>query len=166
MLSMVLCDLCLSPYRSDIERSLRNNERKITLVRRYMTKFNVTLEDTFRKKLQRHEAHMDRTSKLPVIIEGNPGIPTTRVTMEKFAQRLLEIGSLRIAQHPEEVTIPDVIQAQRLLVERSKVKVQEDSLRLAVAKMFGGVGAGPTEPITAVEENEAGGTDGIRQITA
>ncbi|MBI5357041.1 hypothetical protein HZB78_05555 [Candidatus Collierbacteria bacterium] len=95
---------------------------------------------------------MDKTSRLPVIIEGNPGIPTTRVTMEKFAQRLLEIGDKKLTQHPEEVTIPDVIQAQRLLIERSRVKVQEDSLRLAVAKMFGGVGPGPIEPIEAVEE--------------
>lgn len=100
----------------------------------------------------RHYKHMNATAERPIIIEPQPGVSINRPTLEKFAQRLLEIGDKRLDEHPGDVTIPDVIQAQRLLIERSKVKVQEDSLRLAVAKMFGGIGPGSIEPIEAVEE--------------
>lgn len=148
---MYLCDLCTSPFRSEIDLALRNHEAQSRIINRFMEKFGVKLKDTFRKKLKRHEKHMNKTAEGMVVIESQPGMPTTHATLEKFAQSLLEIGSKRLDEHPEDVTIPDVIQAQRLLIERSRVKVQEDSLRLAVAKMFGGVGSGPLEPIEAVE---------------
>lgn len=149
---MYLCDICTSPFRSEIDVALRNHEVKARIVDRYMKKFGVTKEDTFRKRLRKHLEHMNKTAEGMVVIEAQPGMPTTHATLEKFAQRLLEIGDKRLDEHPENVTIPDVIQAQRLLIERSRVKVQEDSLRLAVAKMFGGIGPGSIEPIEAVEE--------------
>lgn len=166
---MYLCDICTSPYRSEIDRSLRHHEVKARIIERFMKKFGVRLEDTFRKRLKVHFEHMDKTANAPLVIEAQPGVPTTRISLESFAQRLLEIGNKKLDKHPETVTIPDVIQAQRLLVERSRVKVQEDSLRLAVAKMFGGVGSGPIEPIESLEtgsetvENQGGSN--VRQLT-
>ncbi|MBI4335826.1 MAG: hypothetical protein HY589_04140 [Candidatus Omnitrophica bacterium] len=149
---MYLCDICTSPFRLEIDTALRNHEMMIRVIRRYKDKFGVKLEETFRKRLQTHAKHMNRNAEGLVVIESQPGVGARRATLEKFAQKLLEIGDKRLDEHPERVTIPDVIQAQRLLIERSRVKVQEDSLRLAVAKMFGGVGPGPTEPIEAIEE--------------
>jgi hypothetical protein len=60
------------------------------------------------------------------------------VTIESFAQKLLEMGSIKVQQmNPDEVALKDVIAAQKLLIEKQKVKLTEDQMMLQMAKLFG-----------------------------
>lgn len=84
---------------------------------------------------------MDKAPNSLIVMKNSQqsGHILSRVNLEHFAQRLLEIGDQMIREKPERVKLHDVISSQKLLLEQKRLRVSEDSLRLAVAQIFGGV---------------------------
>lgn len=59
-------------------------------------------------------------------------------TLESFAQRLLDLGMQKAeTMSPDQVKMKDVIAGQKLLIEKQKVKLTEDSMILKMAELFG-----------------------------
>lgn len=58
-------------------------------------------------------------------------------TMEEYAQRLLEMGFNE--NQMKKVSPSVIINAQKLLIEKEKVKLQNDALQLAMIKMMSGL---------------------------
>jgi hypothetical protein len=94
--------------------------------------------------LRTHITNRHKPADVIIVPQGE-----RRASVESFAQKLLDIGQARIDTDPSKVQIKDVISAQKLLIEKSKLKLGEASLMLNMAKMFGGFGE--PEPIEGEE---------------
>lgn len=138
------CDICLSPYRTEIEAMINAHIPQIEIAKKYLDKFpGCTKVQSLRRKVSRHIRHLDKARNFNVIKlpDDSPHAHMPRVSMEQFAQRMLEIGSKALDFYelcPSKIKLADVIATQRLLVEKQRLSIHEDALKLAMARFFGG----------------------------
>ena len=64
----------------------------------------------------------------------------TPATVENYAKGVLALGMKMLKNHPEEFRPADVIAAQKLLIDKRKIELQESSLKDSIARLFGGIG--------------------------
>jgi len=138
----------LSPYRPEIEKLLRQGVPKTVITRKYAPLMNMK-EVNFYKILQRYEKNRGKHANVslanlttgPIIDPGNGVIAQPSKTVEEFAAKLLQIGMQMAEENPGQVRMRDVISAQKLLMDKQKLKLDEQSMMLNIAKLFGGFGA-------------------------
>ena len=138
------CEICTSPYRSEMESLLRAKEPMMNIARKYLDKFKgCTKVNSLMAKIRRHKAHLEQARQIAAVRlpDDSPHEGMSRVSMEQFAQRMLKIGNKALnwyEQFPHLVKLQDVIAAQRLLIEKQRLSIHEDALKLAMARFFGG----------------------------
>jgi len=128
------CDVCLSPYRREIEAAIKHGQSQFSVASRYQKYFNCGLM-TLRAKLSRHKVkHLGKFTNLIQVPESG----MSRTSIEALAQGLLDIGIRIVNENPDKVTMRDVIASQKLIFDARRVQLSEDSFKLAMARFFGG----------------------------
>ena len=144
-----VCRICVSPYRDEIDTALQGDKvNKSDIARKYAPLFE-TSEKNFYQSLTRH---IDKKHSKSNVVVLSPNGAVKMATVESFAQKLLEIGDTMANESPEKVSMKDVIAAQRLVIEKAKLKMGETELMLKVAEIFGGI----SDP-KSVESEDNGG---------
>lgn len=73
---------------------------------------------------------------------------SSKTSVEALAAGLLKIGMMIVERYPDQVKLRDVISSQKLLLDKAKLSSQENALKLAMARFFGGF---PLEPVKSDE---------------
>jgi hypothetical protein len=135
------CALCHSPYREEIEKQWTSKKVPRTVIfNSYISKLPIKPSfGNFYGMVRRHIKEKHGASNITMIqFQKDSVVVQPGVTIESFAQKLLEMGSIKVQQmNPDEVALKDVIAAQKLLIEKQKVKLTEDQMMLQMAKLFG-----------------------------
>ena len=136
------CSLCVSPLRPEIERLLKKGVPIIDISRSYHEVFNNT-EASLYLKIKRHI-----TRKHPVrIIDTEAAKEKLReraaqvasgATIENYADQMLKIGLSDELLNPGRVSHANVISAQKLKLDKDKLKLQSDATRMAMINRGGG----------------------------
>ncbi len=144
------CVICVSPYKTEIDALMRAGVTNPRIAEKYISKFlNNKSAATLVVQMRRHNKHLDQSRRVAVLMMPEPGVHPIlpRASMEQFAQKLLEIGTkalLNLETNPDKVQMKDVIAAQRMLIEKQKLSIHEDALKLTMARFFGGFKPPPT----------------------
>lgn len=147
------CGICLSPYRYQLEQAYIERIPKKDLIEKYVKtmvggKTGFRSPEAFTQALWRHmkNPHYKKSKKFPYL-EAPPGSPqkTTAATLQSLSQGLLQIGADMVKywqDHPDEarkeLKMNDVIRAQDAITNRMRVEVEQDALKLTMAKLMGG----------------------------
>jgi hypothetical protein len=131
------CDVCLSPIRMEIENLLENRVSQREIAIRYASKFLCGV-NTLRAKLSRHKnKHLGMFGNLRQQ-DSSESYRMTTTSLEAMGDSLLKIGSKIIKEQPEKVNLRDVVSLQKLLLDRQRMSASNDSLKLSMARFFGG----------------------------
>jgi len=150
------CEICTHPHRSEIEALLRASEPMMEIARKYLDKFEgCNKVRSLMEKIRRHKRHLEQARQIVAVKlpDDSPHESMSRVSMEQFAQRILKIGYKALDYYesfPHLVKLQDVIGAQRLLIEKQKLSIHEDALKLCMARFFGGF----SQPKENLQEGE------------
>lgn len=155
MTSVRDCLICQSPHRKELDSLLKKRIPVFELVDAYYhffanlykneTSFSAALNSHYKKKHPPSLAEaLPKNSILTKDIQPMPA------TTENYAQQLLEAGmdpvKIATAKHA------DIIGAQRLLIEKEKLKLQNDALKLAMIKFMAGLSDPEDEKVILGEE--------------
>jgi hypothetical protein len=162
-----ICKLCTSSYRKEVEKDLDSIRGKKwgkvdKIAKKYASLFGTT-SIHFRQMIYRHLKHivLPKEQKKREIMEKKEIKETLgSPNLNKFADRLMEVGMGIINKHPEKVSLSHVINSQRLLLEKAKVQTAKDALQMNMAKFFRGLGG----VIEGEEVEDGGGT--VKQLGA
>lgn len=134
------CAICQSPFRDELESLWKNPKvKRMQLYNKYIG--SLPIKQTFGNwyaMMRRHvnEKH-GKANQIIVKFNNDSELANPQHTVESFAQKLLELGMVKVqSMNPGDVAIKDVIQAQRLLIEKDKLKMGQDTMMLQMAKLF------------------------------
>lgn len=143
------CIVCLSPYRRDIEREIKNKRPDLHIARDYLEYLPSKSAMSLRQIINRHKKHLKYENQIMVVNPGDhPAI--TKTTVESYAKHLLQIGKQMALETPWRFEPKDVIAAQELVIKQKQLNLQENAMKVSLAKMFGGIGLSESE----IEEGE------------
>ena len=129
------CRICTSPHRHEID-SLVKDTPISDVCRQYAVVYGCT-ERQLQGSIRNHMRGRHKLPKQEVIMHPSQ-VSEGPVNLDTFAQSLLDIAGKQIAMDPSKVKIRDALAAQKLLIERQKVKIGETALMMSMAKLFGG----------------------------
>lgn len=138
------CDICVSPWRGQIESAIDAHMLRKDICAKYMQYFpGCNVPVSFLQKINIHIKHRSRAANImSFAASGGVGNPSeSRASLESLAQKLLVLGDKAVdlmMNDPSKVDMKDVLTAQKLLIDKKKVRVQEDALKLGMAKFLGG----------------------------
>ncbi len=134
-----MCRICLSPYRKEIVSAYKEGISSRRLYKKYAPLMNYNSKPaSFAKILQRHIK--DEHNEDAIVIPSAPdsAIQVKRATLEGYAMRMLDLGMAKADNStPGDIKFRDVNQAVKLQLDAQKLKIAEDAMALAMAKMFG-----------------------------
>lgn len=110
------------------------------IAKKYSEHFQVhpeNLKDSIRTHMVKKHAPVSPLVVDPIINPG-VGVKNTGRDIEGFAAKMLEIGNDLVNNSPDKITMGQVIASQRLLLEKKKLKLDEQQMLIGMAKMFGG----------------------------
>ena len=139
------CQICFSPIRGEIEAFLRKGYSQRVIAEKYLSHFSCGVE-TLRVKISRHKNKHLRKFMSLVVQTDKSG--SSKTSVEALAAGLLKIGMMIVERYPDQVKLRDVISSQKLLLDKAKLSSQENALKLAMARFFGGF---PLEPVKSDE---------------
>lgn len=142
------CPVCTNPYyHSEIDQALLAGHSYEDVAGAFyppLTQFFTSKEQLLnfitRHAVEKHTKALQKTEvKLPAAPEPSAVLKQKDhpITIEGWAQKLLEMGF-----EPEilkKLKPSDIVAAQRLLIEKEKLKLQNDSLKLAMLKFMSGL---------------------------
>lgn len=129
------CILCLSIYRSELSALYTQGVSTVTIWEKYKEKLKYKAGKKAFYQLIRRHVTMNHSEKAVILPEESRGV--TSVTIEKFGQRMLEMGMQKIdTMTPETIQLKDVISAQKLVLDSKKIKIGEEAMLLMMRKMF------------------------------
>lgn len=144
----VPCQFCLSPYRYQIEQAFKSGVKRPEIADHYHSELKYATKGSFVRALQRHfEAdHFKKAKKVaPAVAPKGSEHKMPNATLKGLSQSLLNIGQDMVEYYKDnplvarkELNFREIIKAQDALTNRMKVEVQQDALKLAMAKFFGG----------------------------
>lgn len=137
-----MCFICQSPFRKEINSFLKKRVAINDIIEQYFDKFLYTSTTKFRRALITHKVHplplsdflnKDKPSHFspPTSLNGKP------TDFKDYADEML-----KRAFSPEmlgKLSPNAIIQAQRLLLERDKLKNQNDAMRNMWLKLMAGI---------------------------
>lgn len=134
----IRCNLCLSPYRTEI---ISAHKQGVPIGKLY-EKYAPLMGYKAKKKslyimIFRHikEQHNPDAIYVPPP-EGSVG-KAGPATIENFGKRMLELGMSKIeTMNPNNVQLKDVIASQKLVLDSKKLKLAENAFELMLGKMF------------------------------
>lgn len=137
------CAVCKSPQRKEIERLWkdRNNVRSKLWEKFRPALVGVSSYESFSHIMHKHtrDKHAEQ-NEVVIAIQKNAGILAPEVTIESFALKMLELGSIKVSNmSPDEIKLKDVIAAQKLMLDKQKISLSEDMMAIKMAELFGGV---------------------------
>lgn len=93
-------------------------------------------------KYDRPKINFRTMVKNHIVKKHNVGIAVyehgKKTTIEAFGTRMLELGMAKIeGMTPGEVALKDVIQAQKLVLDSKKLKLDEGAMMIMLGKLFG-----------------------------
>lgn len=150
---MASCRVCLSPHRREIEGLVRSKEYPWAYIaEKYCGVFGCEkrqLEASIRCHIKGRHKIVENVGILhPSQVQDGP------VNLETFSQKLLDIANRQVFEDPSKVKVRDALAAQKLLIEKAKVKIGETALMMSMAKLFGGF----EQPIPIKGEEVVDGT--------
>jgi hypothetical protein len=148
--TFVPCDICFSFYKAEIEAAMDNKIPLKKLAEKYKKLFIYGEVADLYFNLARHYNHLSEARLVVInyraLTERTAESNKRKVTIETLAQKLLEVGDDILEQYtadPKEamkhVNMNHVFSAQKVLLEKKRVKVEEDALKLGMAKLFSGL---------------------------
>jgi len=159
------CQICYSPYRKEMEKMVLKNGSSMMAVARKYAKVMGKKESTVYQAVQRHfgKKHYD---KLRMI---GPGVTSAKieahfeedyeraVTFEEAGQTLLQQGMKQVDELSAKEKLNMATKMQKVNLEGKRQQLEENQLKLQVAKLFGGfLGQQPIKghlEASEVEEN-------------
>lgn len=159
---VIQCRICTSEHRKDIDLLLKNKVGYTTISREYYPylKDAYSNEKSLAESVRTHniKKHPPSVKDLPVKAAENykPKVKNTKegepMTVEVWAQKLLELGF--DPDQLKKVKINNIIAAQKLLIDKEKNKIQEDALKITMARLMSGQFKGTPPPILDGEAKE------------
>jgi len=143
------CRICLSPYRKEIDHLLMGRHSYMEVATKFQKEFKAPASLLY----QSIRNHYTRKHSPPneIVI---PAYGVNGNKIELFAQHMLEFGEKMIKDEPERVEMRDVISAQKLTLEKARLKLDQAGMMIEMAKVFGGFSK--PEPIEGEEvENDS-----------
>jgi hypothetical protein len=138
-----ICKICLSPYRSEIERLWKQGVKRVQIYRKYksLIPYEAT-ESSFTRLMTRHWHHRHRTNAILAVSPKDSAQPVSRVAIEQFLQGVVDLGASVLQNtRPEDLKPKDGIdlglRAGRLIFDARRVKLSEDAMALVMAEVFG-----------------------------
>ncbi len=159
--SSLLCDLCVSPYCSEIVSAKKQGMMVKILFEKYAPLMGYKSPfHAFEVMLWRHIKKGHKSDAVLTVTPPGSALPVKRATLENYSKRMLSLG-LEKAENTtsDTVSFKDVNQAIKLSLEASKIKIAENALELQMNKMFGSE-IDPNKVIDGQVEEE----DGLRRI--
>lgn len=161
------CSICNGPVRDEIDLAIKRGAAMPEVARAYHVAHNKTY-DQFYPSLyshvkKKHPPSVNSALKKVTVSKLPPPPPAPApgsqieplqnqqpVTIENFAQKLLEKGFT--SEMMGKVTPNVIIQAQKVLIEKDKLKVQNNALKFAMLKFMSGMADEADEKIIKGEE--------------
>lgn len=135
----MLCTICKSNHRKDIETAIKNNTQRIEIFNKYAPLLNyLSTPNSFYVLLHRHWKHRKREDKTQVSIEGGTGTIAINSLVDRVRQIYGEkLNTMTPEELMKEIKLRDVYQGERILIEARKVKMQQEAMETMMAKLFG-----------------------------
>lgn len=134
---MKICQLCVSPYRSEILKVWDEGYPRKLIYQKYKPLMQYKgLEISFVQMVWRHKRqnHQVKAIVLPTQVEKM----ARRANLESVVQKLTDLAALKLeSMTPEDVKLRDVFGGHKTLIESKKLKLTEDAMTIALGKLFG-----------------------------
>lgn len=147
------CKVCQSPFRRDIEKLHRKGYGPTEIAKHYWTEMGYAHLKNCADKMRLHflkkhpppiedivpvtpllALEQEKEAKLMPVKESTKGYP---MNIENYAQELLEMGFTEDMM--KKVRPAQILQAQKILIEKEKLKTQRDALKFTMAKFMAGL---------------------------
>jgi len=134
-----ICKICLTPYRSEIEKAWKLGVKRVQIFRKYKPLIGYEgTESAFSSLMCRHWKHKNKAGAILLPTPEGAAQPITPATIENFGKKFLELGMLKLeTAGPGDVKFQEVISAQKLVLDSRKLKLSEDALTLMLGRLFG-----------------------------
>ena len=153
------CRICESPYRDEIERLIKKGIAQKEVYTTFAPAFEtapVNLKMSFYKHFKKkHPPLLDPVPQRSYLAERNQikqeqqardaqiAPPTQNKVAntnspEAYAERLLELGFSPELMNSKKVSHKDIVSAQKLLIEKERVKNERDALKISLLKLMAG----------------------------
>jgi len=142
------CQLCNSPYRSQIEQTWKAGVPRKEIYDHFMSKTGHKSPLSLEAACYRHFAkkHYNEAKKhIPLNAPADSPHRMSTTNLNDLSQGLMDIGAGMVdfwKDNPlvarKELKIGEIMKAQDSVTNRMKVQVTQDALKLQMAKMFGG----------------------------
>lgn len=129
------CKLCSSPYGEDVVKAKELGVKGKKLFKKWAPKVEyVGTEDSFYMMLYRH------VKDNHYIPPPTPVVPqASELTLEEYSKKLMESAMMDPEMFTgKKISHQAIIAAQRALIEKDKVKVQNDAMKMAFIAFFRG----------------------------
>lgn len=145
------CKICTSPFRYQIEsawknKPVRSKSARTAIAEKYQGELGYKTRNAFYRAVQRHFEHFKQAQRFPYLVKPDKSphaIPKSSLT--SLSQSLLDIGGKMAnfyKENPSEarkkLSFNEIFKAQDALTNRMRVEVQQNALKIAMAKLFGG----------------------------
>lgn len=132
----VKCSICLSNLREEIDGLLKKGYMATDIARKYHQAFNTSFP-VFYHSLRNHtfRKHPPRLVPPDQQIEIDK---TKIVSFEAYKDRLFKAGMSEEMFDTKKIRHSDLIAAERVSIEKQKLKTQQDALKLAMVKFMRG----------------------------
>lgn len=145
------CRICKSEVHADIDKLLKKGYSKTEVIRIHKDYFKGVPEVNMFASLTNHikakhppaletlklKVNEEKKREEEVVTNGNGVTIGNKKTLEEYAQILLEEGFT--PDQMKKINPAIILQGQKLLIEKDKVKTQNDLLRLSMQKMMAGM---------------------------
>lgn len=137
---MVMCKICLSPYKDELMRAYKQGFPRKILWEKYnpliwggLGKRKGVVFGAFLQAIYRHGKHGD--SGVVVVQTKNTGIKRdltgiVKMVNELYSRKLETMG-------PEDISVKDFSAANKLLLDEKKLKLDQNEQMIELAKLFG-----------------------------
>jgi len=126
-----VCRICVSPYRAEIEeRVLKKKESKYSVAKAYAKAFHLNFQYVYDSMKHHFRKHLDRPFKE---YEGAPVI-----SFEMASKILLQEGMEERKRLKPKEKLDLAQKIEKTVIYKQQAKTQENALKLAAAKFFGG----------------------------
>lgn len=144
------CHICLSPYRREIEKQIADGKPTFTVAKEYDQYFPIE-RDTFKNLMYKHmKEHLKYSGAIMVLHDANGVVTPAKI--ETYAKKLMRLGLQMIDETPWVFEPKDIIAAQDLLLKTKTLSLQEDVVKMSMARIFGGVGKDKLADLDNIED--------------
>jgi hypothetical protein len=130
------CIICLTPLKKEIENEVKEGAEYKYLYDKYKTLLNYTSAfDAWKMLLYRHGKHSEGIKEVKKVqaLERLEG-----VDINQLVDKMMHLAEDKLTNmESKDLKLSELFAGQKVLIELKKLKMQEDSMSVAMAKLFG-----------------------------